>query len=407
MSCMLLPGLPEFDLLHNKMLIAFYSHLLSPLKGGQGAITTPMSDYSDDDSDGLTQDELVDLLVDEIRERHAVLAGEQTQVEKVQRVLESLDDKGVAGDLAVVKAYLAMTQGLAQQLQEVLNRVQASRETASIMALLQEQDVEDESRTGMLSVDEPVVNTLAIDGEDYDGEFVWIETKKFGTRKFYPALPHFIKYIGDDWEFPADFGSWCSVISGYCGENKYDNVVLGDSLTADEEEALRIVLKETIKKCFRLNLDYSAKATQLYQQIQGLAKKHYTRAVKDDEWKKLRVDSDLSDAMEYIEGVREIKSIELSTQNKDEQIVDDAFLSKKLLETLPSKMRQKILRKIPPEALATDSFKVQLTINMYLEKRFPVVVMNPRRCPICDSACHAERCCPFRKRGQHSNRNRD
>ena len=367
-----------------------------------------MSDYSDDYSDGLTQNEQIDLLLDEIRENRYILAGEQTRVKKVQEILESMDDERVAKDLEVVKAYLAMTQERSQELREELNRVKMERATAGMIASMQQEAaleaVEAERRTGMLSVDdpdytpdEPAVNELPIAGKDYKGSYAWINTKHFGTRKFYPELPEFLEYIGDDWKFPADFGSWCSIINDYCADNKYDNVVLGDNLTADEEEALRILLKETIKKCFRLDLDYSAKATQLFREFQAFASKHYTRAVKDDEWKKLRVDSELSDAMMYIEGVRMIKYVELCTQNKDEQVVDDAFLCKKLLETVPEEMKQEIMPTIPPEALDTDNLTVQIRINMYLEKKFPLFVQNPRKCSICESVCHAERSCPFRE----------
>ena len=91
--------------------------------------------------------------------------------------------------------------------------------------------------------DESSVHELEIDDCDSVGDYAVVSSRRYGSTKFYPSMPYFLKmFTGKKWDISEDFPLWCESVSEYFQEYEFDDDILGKKLTAEEEEALRLFL---------------------------------------------------------------------------------------------------------------------------------------------------------------------
>lgn len=211
-------------------------------------------------------------------------------------------------------------------------------------------------------------------------------------------MPDFLKCVPRNAEFPQDFPMWCVMVSSYCLESNLDDVIIGDKLTADEQEALRIALEKICKASFNLDLDYTARASELFAQIQKKARVHFTRAFKDAEWKKTLADDTLGDSHRYVSKLTYLKYMEMCTQNKEEQVVTQEFLSRKMLDTVTPDVRAKILKKLKKGGpwQKRKCLDIQVELKQFARSHFPSMIEESPTCSGCGCVFHSRPNCPMK-----------
>ena len=161
----------------------------------------------------------------------------------------------------------------------------------------------------------------------------FISTVHYGEREFALYSDHFPREVGADWQFPRNFPDWCRTMSEFCISNYYDDVVLGEALTADEEEVLASVMRELWNQAsFPQKIDNKAGATALFKQIKQMAMPKFTRSAKDARWDAV-VERDL---ISYNDTLTRLRYMEMCTTTDPEPVAVDRMIVGKMLNTLDS-----------------------------------------------------------------------
>lgn len=159
----------------------------------------------------------------------------------------------------------------------------------------------------------------------------FISTVHYGEREFALYSDHFPREVGADWKFPRNFPDYCRAMSEFCMSNYYDDVVLGETTTVDEDEALASVMRELWNQAgFPQKIDNKAGATALFQQIKKMAMPAFTRAAKDAQWDAVV----LRDLISYNDTLTRLRYMEMCTTTRKVRAAVDEMIVDKMVDTL-------------------------------------------------------------------------
>ena len=221
--------------------------------------------------------------------------------------------------------------------------------------------------------------------------------------RFYPKFTRLLNRLSNrEWKFPYDFPRWCYVVSDYCQEWEYDDIILGDKLTWDEEHAFLPMFSQAISRCFDAQLilgdefEYYGMASELFEGIQRKAMSTYfSRAGKDIEWKKVLADETMSNPDEFDQRLKDLVCMEKCMEVKSEQVVDDDFLCQKLFLTVTPSVKATILRDLlsnGPHSRIRCHTVTEALENFAYDVKYKKNPPNGK-CSVCQSPFHSVPSC--------------
>ncbi|GMM59212.1 hypothetical protein DAKH74_058290 [Maudiozyma humilis] len=349
----------------------------------------------------------------------------EAQVKDILDVLETLPkDELSSGDVSLAQAYLEMVKRRTLKCSNDTRRLVREEEMPSPAS--KRQKVPDfppnyaaefsnmAKETGMLgmarlggnadwsdrqeSSDEYFETDLEVTGSDHLGYYLTIRTRRYGTVRFHHDLPGFIEPLKQAvWRFPQDFPKWCVTVSDYIDECQLDNVILGDKLTTDEEEAVRILLERAIEVFHQLRLNTNVRGSRLFAKLKQKAASYFTRSQKDTEWEKILADETLGDPSNFINKINCLRFMEECTENKSEQVVTDHFISRQLLGSLCPSFSKAVIDGLPKDTAwwQRSRGEIHAEIVKYLDEQPFYDEDTSKTCAFCHSTFHSRPNCPL------------
>lgn len=190
-------------------------------------------------------------------------------------------------------------------------------------------------------------------------------SNNFGERNFQSYESHFPKGLGDDWEFPRNYPDWCRTVSEFCIRNYFDDVVLGETITSEEQRVLAELMMELWKQAsFPETIDKNASATSMFRKIKSMAQSTFTRAAKDAEWNAVSTD----DIAKYNDTLTRLRYMEMCTEKISSTDAVDLLIVDKIMSTLDATTRDAVNAAMGPRDAANplDSVTVQANVVRFV-----------------------------------------